>query len=88
MKESLYRYAVIRSRKTRKARRDMETDRRRRVLVGARVPREEAMLIQKAADRAGLSVYEFCRRTLIQAAQERFAGPSAPSTFFAEVVER
>lgn len=44
------------------------SDKRLRVLVGARVPREEALAIELAAKRQGVSTYRFIRDTLLQAA--------------------
>ncbi len=38
---------------------DRATDRRRRVLVGARVPRELAEQVRRAAQARGVSVYRF-----------------------------
>lgn len=70
VKESLYRYALLRGRKSRKGRKDYRHDLSRRVLVGARLPREEAWLIAQAANLQGVSLYQFCRDTLTGKAQE------------------
>lgn len=70
VKDPLYRYALIRARRCRKAARDAVTDNRRRILVGARIPREEAYLVARAVGMEGLSMYAFCRRTLLEAAKE------------------
>lgn len=50
--------------KRRKAKLNRETDKEARVLVGARLPREEAFAIQREARRRGQSVYRFVRETL------------------------
>lgn len=47
---------------------DRETDRRRRVLVGARVPREQATRYQDAAAGAGVSLYRWVLDALNDAA--------------------
>ena len=70
VKESLYRYALLRGRKARKGRRDYRHDLSRRVLVGARLPREEAWLIARAANLQGVSLYQFCRDALTGKARE------------------
>lgn len=49
---------------------DRETDRRRRVLVGARVPRERATRYQEAAAVQGLSLYAWVMAALERAAQD------------------
>lgn len=49
---------------------DRETDRRRRVLVGARVPRERATRYQEAATVQGLSLYAWVVAALDRAAQD------------------
>lgn len=49
---------------------DRETDRRRRVLVGARVPREQAARYQEAAAVQGLSLYAWVTAALDAAARE------------------
>lgn len=49
---------------------DKETDRRRRVLVGARVPRERATRYQEAAAVQGLSLYAWVMAALERAAQD------------------
>lgn len=70
VKESLYRYALLRGKKARKGRRDYSHDLNRRVLVGARLPREEAWLIARAASLQGISLYQFCRDALTGKARE------------------
>ena len=70
VKESLYRYALLRGKKARKGRRDYRHDLNRRVLVGARLPREEAWLIARAASLQGVSLYQFCRDALTGKARE------------------
>lgn len=70
VKESLYRYALLRGRKARKGRRDHRHDLSRRVLVGARLPREEAWLIARAASLQGVSLYRFCRDALTEKARD------------------
>ena len=72
VKESLYRYALLRGKKARKGRRDRleRHDLNRRVLVGARLPREEAWLIARAASLQGVSLYQFCRDALTGKARE------------------
>lgn len=69
VKDPLYHYALIRAKRCRKARQDAATDARRRILVGARLPREEAWLIARAAGMEGLSLYAFCRKTLVERAR-------------------
>lgn len=49
---------------------DRETDRRRRVLVGARVPRELAQRYQAAAAAQGVSLYAWAVAALTRAAQD------------------
>ena len=51
--------AVARMRARRKAERDARTDVRKRVLVGARLPREKGEEVKKCAARTGRSVYRF-----------------------------
>ena len=58
-KRALNDYAVARHRARRKAARDAEIDNRTRVLVGARLPRERAKEVKKAAALTGRSVYRF-----------------------------
>lgn len=58
----------------RKKRLNAVSDRERRVLVGARVPREEALAIELAARERGVSVYRFVREALLAA-----AGAAPPS---------
>lgn len=70
VKDSLYRYALLRGRKSRKGRKDYNVDLTRRILVGARLPREEAYLIARAADMQGVSLYRFCRDALTDKARE------------------
>lgn len=82
IKNPLYRYAQIRARKLRKARLNARSDSQRRVLVGARLPREEAWIVQNAAARKGLSLYAFCREALLKEAK------STISTSFVDTVER
>lgn len=50
--------------KRRKAKLNRRSDREARVLVGARLPRQEAFEIQREAERRGQSVYRFIRETL------------------------
>ena len=52
----------------RKRRLNAASDKQRRVLVGARVPREEALAIELAARREGVSAYRFVRDALLAAA--------------------
>lgn len=70
VRDALYEYALLRGRKARKGRRDYRQDLSRRVLVGARLPREEAWLIARAASLQGVSLYQFCRDTLTEKARE------------------
>lgn len=56
------------ARMRRKRRLNAASDRERRVLVGARVPREEALAIELAARERGVSVYRFVRDALLAAA--------------------
>lgn len=70
VKESLYRYALLRGQKAKKGRRDYSHDLNRRVLVGARLPRQEAWIIARAANLQGVSLYRFCRDTLNEKARE------------------
>lgn len=72
---AIVRYLELRKRKRRKARADAARDLQKRVLVGARVPREEAWLIARAADLQGLSLYAYCRQTLLTAAREAVSPP-------------
>lgn len=58
--------------KRRKAKLNRETDKEARVLVGARLPREEAFAIQREARRRGQSVYRFIRETLYNEVHWRF----------------
>ena len=50
--------------KRRKAKLNRRSDREARVLVGARLPRQEAFEIQREAERRGQSLYSFVRETL------------------------
>lgn len=52
---------------------DRETDRRRRVLVGARIPRERATRYQEAAAAQGLSLYAWVVAALDRATQDAAA---------------
>lgn len=52
-------YLVIRYRGTFKAARDAARDKRERVLVGARMPRETAEQVKRAAEGKGVSVYRW-----------------------------
>lgn len=52
----------------RKRRLNAASDKQRRVLVGARVPREEALAIELAAKERGVSTYRFVRDALLAAA--------------------
>lgn len=70
IRDALYEFALLRARKTRKGRRDYRHDLSRRVLVGARLPREEAWLIARAANLQGVSLYQFCRDALTGKARE------------------
>lgn len=70
IKEALYRYTILRARKARKGRKDYRADLNRRILVGARLPREEAWIIAQAANLQGVSLYQFCRDTLNEKARE------------------
>lgn len=70
VRDALYEYALLRSRKARKSRRDHRHDLSRRVLVGARLPREEAWLIARAASLQGVSLYRFCRDALTEKARD------------------
>ena len=79
VRDALYRYALLRARKRRKARADAERDNLQRVLVGARLPRQEAWLIARAADLQGISLYRFCRDALMEKAQD-ITGISTHST--------
>ena len=58
-KRALNDYAVMRHRNRKKARRDAETDVRRRILVGARLPREKGEEVRSAALATGRSIYRF-----------------------------
>lgn len=70
VRDALYEYALLRGKKARKGRRDYRHDLSRRVLVGARLPREEAWLIARAASLQGVSLYQFCRDALTEKARE------------------
>lgn len=70
VKESLYRYALLRGQKSKKGKRDYGHDLSRRILVGARLPREEAWLIAHAASLQGVSLYRFCKDALTEKARE------------------
>ena len=48
------------------------SDRQARVLVGARLPREEAQAVAREAHRRGQSVYRFVRETLYREVNWRF----------------
>lgn len=50
---------------------DKQTDTRRRVLVGARVPREAAEQYRAAAERAGISLYRWVANALEAAADKQ-----------------
>lgn len=54
---------------------DQETDRRRRVLVGARVPREAADRYRAAAAARGVSLYAWAAAALADAAEREEAEP-------------
>lgn len=56
--------AVARYRRARKARLNAAADSRRRVLVGARVPRDLAREVAQYARDNGMSVYSFVRQAL------------------------
>lgn len=49
---------------------DRKTDHRRRVLVGARVPREQAIRYQETAAAQGMSLYAWVMAALDRAAQD------------------
>lgn len=70
VRDSLYHYAQLRARKARKGRKDHTQDLGRRILVGARLPREEAWMISRAANLQGVSLYRFCRDALTEKAHE------------------
>lgn len=57
--DGLTRYAVARYQHSGKAARDAAADARKRVLVGARLPRETAERVKAAARESGRSVYRF-----------------------------
>ena len=59
VKEAMNDLAVTRLRARRKAERDSITDVRRRILVGARLPRAKAEEVRKAAQATGRSKYRF-----------------------------
>lgn len=59
--------AVQRYRRGRKARMNARSDRAARVLVGARIPREEAEQIYRCAQSENMSVYRFVREALREA---------------------
>lgn len=85
VRDTLYEYALLRGRKARKGRRDYRNDMSRRILVGARIPREYAYLIARAADLEGVSLYQFCRDVLMERARE-ITGFSTISDPFVEGV--
>lgn len=64
--------ALYRYRKTRKAQKNRDSDQKARVLVGARVPREEARAVAREAARRGQSMYSFVRETLYRETHWRF----------------
>ena len=64
--------AAERRRRARKARLNAVSDRQARVLVGARLPREEAQAVAREAHRRGQSVYRFVRETLYREVNWRF----------------
>lgn len=70
-KERAWEVARTIAMKRRKAKLNRATDREARVLVGARVPRDEAFMIQREAARRGQSVYRFVRETLYREANWR-----------------
>ena len=61
---ALVRLAAARRRTVRKARSDAQTDSARRILVGARVPRERAEQYRECAAVHGLSLYRFIYNAL------------------------
>lgn len=56
--------AVERYRRGRKAQLNAKSDHAARVLVGARIPREEAEEIKRCAQSEGMSLYRFVREAL------------------------
>lgn len=85
VRNALYEYALLRGRKARKGRRDYRNDLSRRILVGARLPREQAWLIARAANIQGVSLYRFCMDALTEKAHE-ITGFSASDSPFVEGV--
>lgn len=80
--------ALYRYRKARKAQKNRDTDRKARVLVGARVPRSEYQAIKEAAYRNGQSMYAFIREALYRAAQEQEPGRGPRGHTASELTER
>lgn len=66
--EALKRLCWARERARKREKQSAATDKRRRVLVGARLPREEAEWCKAAAHSKGMSLYAWCRKALLQAA--------------------
>ena len=69
------RLAQARARTAQKAASDARTDRARRTLVGARVPRELAEKVKEAAEERGVSVYRLVVELLEQTFQSRKTEP-------------
>lgn len=68
--EALAEYLALRKRKRRKAAADYKRDQERRVLIGARITREDAARIRRAAEIEGESLYSFAYRALMKEVEE------------------
>ncbi len=83
VKKAVAEYAYLRAIRAGKRKHDQPLDRNRRILVGARLPREQAWLIARAASIRGVSLYRFCTDALTEKAQE-ITGISTQNSPFVE----
>lgn len=70
VKRAVANYAYLRAKRAGKRKQDQPLDHNRRILVGARLPREQAWLIARAASIQGVSLYRFCMDALTTKARE------------------
>ena len=64
--EAIEKYLLLRKKKAARNKKNACNDVEKRSLVGARLPRNEVESIRKAAEQAGMSLYQFTKEALLE----------------------